>query len=339
MTSADTIQPTTSAHAAGPVDSHAHMAPRELLETLAAKNTDFPHVTVTAHEATFRVAFNGGDPTRPIAPGLIDLGRRRAWMSENGLGHQLIGGWLDIFGYDLPADEGAVWAETLTAAFRTEIADDPTFTVLGTVALQDPELAAAAVKAQAADGLPGIMIATRAGGRELDDPAYEPLWAAADEAGAIVYLHPGFGGTSTRYRDFGLVNGLGRLEDTTVTLARLLYAGIPAKWPHVKFVIAHGGAALPYVLGRLVRNHTINAETTMDPLDSFSRLYFDSVVFDPDALRFLVTKVGADKVLLGSDYPFPIGDLQPRNILAALPAADRETIESGTRRLLAGGRS
>ena len=187
--------------------------------------------------------------------------------------------------------------------------------------------------------LPGIMIATRAGGRELDDPAYEPLWAAADEAGAIVYLHPGFGGTSTRYRDFGLVNGLGRLEDTTVTLARLLYAGIPAKWPHVKFVIAHGGAALPYVLGRLVRNHTINAETTMDPLDSFSRLYFDSVVFDPDALRFLVTKVGADKVLLGSDYPFPIGDLQPRNILAALPAADRETIESGTRRLLAGGRS
>lgn len=321
------------------VDSHAHMAPRALLERLATSNTDFPHIAVTPHESTFRVAFNGGEPTRPIAPGLTDLARRRAWMADNGIGHQLVGGWLDIFGYDLPADEGVAWAEALTAALRAEVGDDRSLTVLGTVALQDPERAAAAVKSQTAEGLPGIMIATRAGGRELDDPAFEPLWAAADEAEAIVYLHPGFGGASDRYQEFGLVNGLARLEDTTVTLARLLYAGVPAAWPRLKFVIAHGGAALPYVLGRLVRNHTINPDTTKDQLESFARLYFDSVVFDADALRFLVTKVGADRVLLGSDYPFPIGDLQPRGVLAELSDQERAVIERGTGRLLAGGRS
>lgn len=320
--------------ACGAADAHAHMVPRSLLESLAGARSDFPNVAVIPHESTYRVAFNGGEPTRPVSPGLFDLGRRRAWMTDNGIQHQLVGGWLDIFGYDLPPREGAAWAETVTAALRAEAGEGGEFTALGTVPLQDPELAASAVKAQAADGVPGIMIATRAAGRELDDPAFEPLWAAADEAGAIVYLHPGFGGASPRYRDFGLLNGLARLEDTTVCLARLLYTGVPARWPRIKFVVAHGGAALPYVLGRLARNHTVNAETTEDPLESFSRLYFDSVVFDPQALEFLIAKAGADKILLGSDYPFPIGDLSPREVLAALSESDRRTVETGVSRLL-----
>jgi aminocarboxymuconate-semialdehyde decarboxylase len=184
-------------------------------------------------------------------------------------------------------------------------------------------------------GLPGVMIATRAGGRELDDPALTPFWEAADTAGAVVYLHPGFAGAA-RYADFGLVNGLARIEDSTVTLARLLYAGIPARYPGARIVAAHGGGALPYVLGRLARNHVINPAGTADPLESFAELYFDSVVFDPAVLEFLVAKAGPDRVLLGSDYPFPIGDLAPRDVVerAALRDGERAAITGGNAALL-----
>lgn len=317
------------------VDVHAHMVPGELLADLATGRVTFPHVEVTPHESTYVVSFNGGTPTRPIAAGLTDLDRRHAWLAEQGVGVQVVGGWLDVFGYDLPAAEGADWAVAMTESIVELTRSDDQLVGLGTVPLQDPVRAAEALRAQRAAGLPGVMIATRAGERELDDPACTPFWEAADESGAVVFLHPGFGGASRRYQDFGLVNGLARLEDTTVTLARLLYTGIPAKYPRAQIVVAHGGAALPAVLGRLTRNHVVSPGTE-DPLESFSRLYFDSVVFDPTTLEFLVARAGAGRVLLGSDYPFPIGDLTPRQVLeqAELKDGDRALIAGGTARKL-----
>jgi aminocarboxymuconate-semialdehyde decarboxylase len=305
------------------VDAHAHAVPAGWL---AAVRDQFPHVSVRSDAGGFSVAFGDEPPTRPVAAGLLSPGRRGEWMAAQGVDRQVIGGWLDLFGYSLPGDEGADWAAQLSAALRVLAAADPRLIALGTVPLQDPVRAAAAVCA------PGVMIATRAAGRELDDPAFTPFWEAADDAGAVVFLHPGFGAASARYADFGLVNGLARIEDSTVTLARLLYAGIPARYPRMKLVVAHGGGALPYVLGRLVRNHLQDPGSTCDPLESFALVYFDSVVSDSAALEFLVAKAGAEHVLLGSDYPFPIGDLAPRDVVsrARLTLAERDLILGGT---------
>lgn len=320
------------------IDTHAHLVPRGLLAELAAGKTLFPHVEVRPHEDSYVVSFGGSAPTRPVASGLTDPARRTAWLAEQGIDRQVVGGWLDIFGYSLPGAEGADWARVLTDAIVAETVGDDTLIPLGTVPLQDPQRAAEAVRQQAAAGLAGVMIATRAGETELDDPACIPFWEAVDEAGGIVYLHPGFGGASHRYQPFGLLNGLARLEDSTVTLARILYAAIPARFPHAKIVAAHGGAALPYALGRLTRNHLINSGSTADPLESFAELYFDSVLFDPAALSFLITRAGAGKVLLGSDYPFPIGDPSPRTVVenAGLDPQQRAQILGGTAAALLG---
>jgi aminocarboxymuconate-semialdehyde decarboxylase len=322
------------------IDVHAHLVPPGLLADLAAGRTRFPHIEVRPHGGSHVVAFNGGVPTRPVAPGLTDPRGRQEWLDAQRIDRQLVGGWLDIFGYQLPADEGADWAELLTGAIARYTASDDRLLALGTVPLQDPDRAAAALCAQRAAGLPGIMIATRAGERELDDPAFTPFWEAANETGAVIYLHPGFGAASSRYGDFGLVNGLARLEDTTVTLARLLYSGIPVRFPGAKLLVAHGGAALPFVVGRLTRNHLANPGRTADPVESFTRLHFDSVLFDPAALEFLVAKVGASRVLLGSDYPFPIGDLSPRAVVEAadLEAYERAWILGGSAAALLDGR-
>jgi aminocarboxymuconate-semialdehyde decarboxylase len=315
---------------ANAVDVHAHAVPAGLIGDLAAGRVRFRHIAVQRAGTGHALAFGGGPPTRPIAAGLTDAGLRGAWLAGQGIGRQVVGGWLDIFGYELPADEGADWAVALTESLEALAAADPRLIPLGTVPLQDPARAAAALHAPPMARLPGVMIATRARDRELDDPALTPFWEAADAAGAVVYLHPGFAGAA-RYADFGLVNGLARVEDSTVTLARLLYKGVPARYPGARLVAAHGGGALPYVLGRLVRNHVINPGSTADPLESFARLYFDSVVFDPAALEFLVAKAGHDRVLLGSDYPFPIGDPAPRDVVerAALRDGERAKIMGG----------
>jgi aminocarboxymuconate-semialdehyde decarboxylase len=309
------------------VDVHAHAVPAELIEDLAAGRVRFPHIAVERLGPGHALSFSGGPPTRPIVAGLTDAGLRDAWLAGQRIDCQVVGGWLDIFGYELPAEEGADWAAALTEGLTALAGADPRLIALGTVPLQDPARAAAAVGDMA--GLPGVMIATRAGDRELDDPALTPFWEAADAAGAVVYLHPGFAG-APRYADFGLVNGLARVEDNTVTLARLLYAGVPARYPGARLVAAHGGGALPYVLGRLVRNHVINPGSTADPMESFARLYFDSVVFDPAVLEFLVAKAGQDRVLLGSDYPFPVGDPAPRDVV------ERAALRDGVRAKIMG---
>jgi aminocarboxymuconate-semialdehyde decarboxylase len=313
------------------VDVHAHVAPPGLIGELAAGRIRFPHVEVRRGGGRVTMAFGGGSPTRPLAPGLTDPGLRDAWLAEQGIARQVVSGWLDIFGYELPAAEGAYWAVALTEAIAALAAADGRLIALGTVPLQDPGRAAAALHEGPAARCPGVMIATRAGGRELDDPAFTPFWEAADAAGTVVYLHPGSTGATPRYADFGLVNGLARLEDSTVTLARLLHAGVPARYPGARIVVAHGGGALPYVLGRLIRNHVIDPGGTADPVESFARLYFDSVVFDPRVLEFLVAKAGPARVLLGSDYPFPIGDPSPRTVIerAALPEEHRDQILGG----------
>jgi aminocarboxymuconate-semialdehyde decarboxylase len=315
----------------GPVvDVHAHVVPPELLDDLERGAARFPGVEVVAADGGRALAFAGGEPTRPVPPPLMDHDRRDAWLGEERIDVQVVAGWLDMFGYQLPADEGAEWARTLSAHIRAACDADARLLPLGTVALQDPAGAAEALRELVADGFPGVMIATRIGERELDDEALAPFWEAAADLGAIVFLHPSFG-ASPRHRSHGLVNGLARLEDTTVTLARLLYAGVPARYEGMRLVASHGGGSLPYVLGRLVRNQAVVARDAADPLESFARLYFDSVVFDPAALRLLLEQAGPERVLLGSDYPFPIGDLSPRGVVerAGLDERAAERVLSG----------
>jgi aminocarboxymuconate-semialdehyde decarboxylase len=320
------------------IDVHAHIVPEPLIHALAADRSLFPNVAVDITDEGPRFTFADSPPTRTLKEGLFNADRRADWMSEQRIAVQVVGGWLDVLGYELAGDEGADWASFLTEQIVSTAQKTSGMVPLGTVALQDPARAAQGVPQAVASGCPGIMIGTRAGDLELDDARYDDLWAAADEAGAVVFVHPGFAGSNPRYRDYGLTNGLARLEDTTVTMARLLYAGVPARFPRMKLVIAHGGAALPYVLGRLVQNYLVSSKAYADPVESFSLLHFDSVLFDAASLEFLCRRCGADHVLLGSDFPFPIGDLAPRRVVeeSSLTAAEQALILNGNARRLLG---
>jgi aminocarboxymuconate-semialdehyde decarboxylase len=279
--------------------------------------------------------FPGTEPTRPISPKLSDLDDRRAWMDKNGIDHQLIGGWLDIFGYELPAPEALAWSRLINDCMWDELRSEPRFTPLGTVPLQDGKLAAEILSEAMDRGFAGVMVGTLPKGEHggnLDDPSLDPFWQAAAKLGAAVVMHPMFVCGEPRLADYDLVNAIGRLVDSTIAVSRLLFSGHLLKHTGMKFLLCHGGAALPFGLGRLARSHTAQAGKVADPRKGFATMYFDSCVFDTDSLEYLIQKAGVERVMMGSDAPFPIGDPEPLKIFngAKLNAAQKEMILSET---------
>jgi aminocarboxymuconate-semialdehyde decarboxylase len=311
------------------IDIHAHFVPKLLVERFDANASAFPGVKLMRDEKGVRMQFPGGEPTRPISPRLSDLADRRAWMDKNGIDHQLVGGWLDSFGYELPAQEGLAWSRYYNECLREELREETRFTPLATVPLQDGRLAAQVLADSLERGCGGVMIGTlpRGNAGNLDDPSLDPFWQAASDLRAAVFMHPMFLCGEPRLADYDLVNAIGRLADTSIAVSRLLFSGHLLKFPGMKFVLSHGGAALPYALGRLARNHAISQGKYADPRKGFEAMYFDSCVFDSDSLAYLAKKAAPERVMLGSDMPFPIGDPEPLKAIEG--ASFNEALKKG----------
>lgn len=316
------------------IDVHAHYIPTQLFERFDTEHGKFAGVTLLRDDKGYRMRFPGGEATRPISPKLSNLGERRAWMDGNGIDHQLVGGWLDSFGYELAPSEGLAWSRFINACMRDGLAEEKRFTPLATIPLQDGKCAAEVLGEAMEAGFGGVMIGTlpKGMGGVLDDPGLDPFWDAASRLGAGVFLHPMFLCGEPRLADYDLVNAIGRVADTSIAVSRLLFSGHLLKFPGMKLVLSHGGAALPYVLGRLARNFAIAQRKYADPRKGFEALYFDSVVFDADALQFLAGKAGDAKIMLGSDMPFPIGDTEPCKVVhaAGFDASQRARILGST---------
>ena len=314
------------------IDTHAHVVPGTMLDALKSEKRLFPSVRLDEAQANPRMAFAGGEPGRPIQPRLADLGERRDWLREARVDHQLVGGWTDVYGYELSPEEGADWARFYNEHMARDAASLTRLTALATVPLQNGRLAATVLEEALDQGFKGAMIATqpKGSGGNLDDPDLDPFWELASARRATIFLHPHYICGDERMAGYDLVNAVGRLSDSTLAVARLLFSGHLTRFPGMSLVLSHGGGALPYALGRLKRNRAIHPEYA-DPAEGFSRLYFDTVLFEPPALRFLCDVAGADKVMLGSDYPFGIGDPDPCGVVdrTQLTAAEREAILGG----------
>lgn len=299
------------------IDIHAHFLPRLIYDRFDAHAAKFPGVKLLRDDKGVRMQFPGGEPTRPISPKLSDLAERSAWMDKAGIDHQLVGGWLDSFGYELPSAEGLAWSRYYNDCLLEALRDEPRFTPLATVPLQHGALAAEVLREALEQGFGGVMIGTLPKGNtgNLDDPSLDPLWKAASDLGAAIFMHPMFLCGEPRLNDYDLVNAIGRLADTSIAVSRLLFSGHLLKFPGMKFVLAHGGAALPYALGRLARNHKISQGKYADPRKGFEAMYFDSCVFDAEALEYLAKKASSARIMLGSDQPFPIGDPEPVTVV------------------------
>ncbi len=314
------------------VDAHAHLVPLDLLAAIRKDAAKFPNARLIEDAHGLAFSFAGAKPTRPVSKPLSDVAGRLAWMAKNGIDKQVTGGWVDMFGYELPGAEGEAWARLTNDALMAAAKSDPHFVPLATVPLGDGARAASVLRDAMKAGFSGVMIGTlpRGVGSTLDAADLDPFWQAADETGAVIFIHPSFDAGDSRVNDFGLANGLGRVTDAMIAIARLISAGHIAKYKSAKIFAPIGGAALPFVLGRLKRNHAITPGIG-DPVAALASIYTDTILHDVRALKFVIEIMGTERLLMGSDMPFPIGDTEPSKIVteARLSPAQTSSINGG----------
>ncbi len=202
-----------------------------------------------------------------------------------------------------------------------------------------PQAAIAELKRCVDQGAVGVMVLANIGGRSLTDPLFAPVWQEIDRRALPVLVHPTAppGTPEMDLRQYNLIASIGFMFDTSLAVARMCFDGFLDRFPNLKLIASHAGAALPYLVGRLdICFDNMNAcrtKTETRPSEYLRRIYYDSVTYSPGALALCIEVGGADRVVYGSDYPHNIGDM--KGILArvdALPAAQRDAVRGANAR-------
>jgi len=221
------------------------------------------------------------------------------------------------------AEAGAALPEIVNTGLRDLTARRPDrLWWMATVPLQDPVRAAEVLAEQERHGCVGVEIGTSTGAARLDEPRFEPFWAAAAELGLPVMLHPAYQHPHPGYSRFALQNVIGNMLETTIAVERLIMAGVLDRHPALTLVAVHSGGYVAYQQGRLrharqVRASAFDAESLHDPTDYFGRVRFDCLTHDRTALAFLIDQVGAENMLLGTDLPCDMASPDPWEALVA----------------------
>jgi aminocarboxymuconate-semialdehyde decarboxylase len=315
------------------IDVHGHAVPVPLLERL--RGGEFG-VTVTESGDTWQFHMSPEFESRPFGSEMTDVDARIARMDAAGIGRQLVSSFVDVGAERALPEHAAAYATALNDALAETIAAKPDRLLgLATVPLHDPPAAAAELD-RAANGLG--FVGAEIGCPDLGDRALDPFWQAAQRNRSIVLVHPGAARTSPL--PYFLGNFVGNPAETTEAGASLILGGALARFPGLRVILVHGGGFLPYQIGRIAHGHRrygdrfgASLPASASPLDELRGLYYDTILHDPTALAYLVARVGADRIVVGTDYPFPMGDDDPQATVAGIPGlgdTERGLILSGT---------
>ena len=330
------------------IDLHCHALCPEVEPLVAShpRRQAEPELMARAFGAE-SAAYNAGVMLPAALPKLTRLETRLADMDRMGVDVQVLSPAANQYYY---------WAEEALARDIVRVLNEHIASLcakhpqrlqgLGTVALQHPQLAVEQLRhAVETLGLRGVEISTVVEGVELADPLLEPFWAEAARLGCVVFIHPQGTWAADRLGRWYLANVIGQPLETTVALSHLIFGGVLDRHPGVRLLAAHGGGFLPFYLGRFEHAWKVRPEARAmreSPREYLRRIWFDTVVYEPRALRNLIEEVGVSQVVAGTDYPYDMGAWDVAGLLAAVPGLDdegRAAIAGGNaRRLLERGR-
>jgi aminocarboxymuconate-semialdehyde decarboxylase len=327
------------------IDVHAHLLPQETIRLLARQSPRVAPMVIARDDGSLDMEIAGRLVQRPLPRQIFDLDLRLGDMDANGVDMQLVCTAVQTFFYGEDASLAAACAALQNDELAAAVKRHPGRLVgLATLPMQDPQTAADELRrAVRTLGLFGAQIGSNVNDRNLDDPALEPVWASANELKAFMLVHPhGEIVPGERLKSYYMRNFVGLPFETTIAAVSLVFGGVLERYPDMTVCLCHGGGFVPYQLGRFLHAHRVRAEPKArlrePPEASFARLHYDSIVHAPRALEFLIDCVGAERVLLGSDYPFDMGNLDCVARVEAIdrPRAVKESILAGrTRALLA----
>ena len=315
------------------IDFHNHFYPPPYLDALRAGRSN---VRVVVDADGNPVLHYPGDYNVAVA-GHRDIAYREQVLEREGVDLQIL--TLTTPGTHVEAPSRAVELARLVNDALAGVARERRahFTALATLPLNDPAASVTELQRAMRDlGLRGAMLFSNVNGVALADARFRPLYEAADELEAVLFIHPTNPVGVEAMTDYWLMPLVGFPMDTTLAAAKLVFSGVVERFPRIRWALGHLGGAVPYIAERLDRGYRAfrecRANITRPPSDYLRGFYFDTVNFDPGALRLAITFAGADHILAGSDYPHQIGSIPSmlRSIgELGLPARERDMILGG----------
>lgn len=306
---------TASAPPPGAIDLHCHWFPEPFLEAIEGEGGSHDVLLRREGDGSRRLIFKGV-PHPPMGP-FADVQGRLAKMDQRGIGMQVL---------SLSAQVHVSWGDPGLGLALAQIVNDEyarlaqaypgRFQGIAAVPLHDPRKALEeGERAVRVLGLRGVGLLTNVDGTYLDDQRFWPLYERAQELGVPLVVHPANPAGKEKMREYELANFVGFPLETTLCVARLIFAGVLERFPRLSWAFYHGGGQVPYLLGRWDHGYRerLRKKMTLAKLPSeFARmLYFDTVVHSPEALGFLIKTVGVDRVVVGTDYPYDMADSDP----------------------------
>lgn len=267
----------------------------------------------------------------------INTGERIADMDLQGVDMQVLAIAPPQYFYWLDADTGPRVSAMQNDGIAAMAAEAPArFAAIANLPMDHPEAAVIEMeRAHRELGMNGFEINADVNGGDLDDRRFDPIWAKASELDMLVILHPHGWTEPKRMDDYYLINLVCMPLASTVAVARMILGGVLHRFPELKLLVVHGGGYLPFYFGRTDHGYRIRPETQRHipelPSHYLHKLYFDTTVFRPEEVEYLVGEFGADRVLLGTDYPFDMGPTDPLGFLAQAKLTESE------RHLIVGG--
>jgi aminocarboxymuconate-semialdehyde decarboxylase len=315
------------------IDIHAHVVPRSLWKAVDAR-TEWYGFRHEAGDGLGSIVGGGRRTTLPTPKVRYTPEERLKDMDAQGTDVQVLSIHTPFFGYHLDATQGRALARDVNEEIAGMTRQWPTrFAGLATLPVQDVKSAIDELEhAVTRLGLKGAELDTHVNGEQWDDPRFLPFFKAAEAMGAVLFFHPQPQNNflAQRIPRHGLSNSLGVILDDAIVTAVLICGGVLEACPDLRVCIAHGGGPACYAMGRLDRGWErlpADRRTPQKPSAYQRRLYYDTVTSSEEALRFLLDRVGADRVVLGSDWPFVAFNPGPSGWIQSLESLTQEEKE------------
>jgi aminocarboxymuconate-semialdehyde decarboxylase len=299
-----------------PIDVHNHVVP-ERFPPYAGKGANVPWPSMAEAQACHKHVMISGKVYRTVADGSWSVPRRIEHMGETGIGRQAISPMPELLSYWLPLEDAKVMVRYLNEQIAEMIAQAPQrFVGLGAVPLQDPDSSIRELEYLRQQlHFAGVEIASHVNGTSIGDARFEPFFAACERMGAAVFVHALRPAGQDRIVGAFAEQAVCFPGDIALACASMITGGIAARHPKLRIAFSHGGGTMPILLPRLVHawNMFPKAKESLSesPDVTAKRFYYDDLLFDPESVKFLVKRFGASQVVLGTDYPFALGDTDP----------------------------
>src|SRR5882672_9916769 len=302
------------------IDIHTHIVP-ENFPPYAGKNANVPWPSMAEAHACHRHVMISGKVYRTVSDGSWSVPRRIEQMGEMRVGRQAISPMPELLSYWLPLDDAKVMIRYLNDQIAAMIQQAPDrFIGLGAIPLQDEQAAIRELEYCVKTlKFSGVEIASHVNGTSIGDPRFEPFFAAAERLGAAIFVHA--------LRPAGQDRIVGAFPeqavcfpgDIALAAASMITGGVAARHPRLRIAFSHGGGAMSVLLPRLVHAWRMipKAKESLaeSPAITARRFYYDELVFDPAAVKFVIDSFGATQICIGTDYPFALGDFHPVDTL------------------------